>query len=64
MRTRGTFHDLFYGLRKFRCKSVQLRATRRKFSLPLVSSEKDAAQNPEKLRKSLSLNYKSAALTN
>jgi len=31
-------------------------------SLPLVSSEKHAAQRPEKLRKKLSLNYKSAAL--
>jgi len=31
-------------------------------SLPLVSSEKHAAQYPEKLRKKPSLNYKSAAL--
>jgi len=33
-------------------------------SLALVSSEKHAAQNPEKQRKKPSLNYKSAALTN
>jgi len=31
-------------------------------SLPLVSSEKHAAQHPEKLRKNPSLNYESAAL--
>jgi len=31
-------------------------------SLPLVSSEKHAAQHAEKLRKKPSLNYKSAAL--
>jgi len=30
--------------------------------LPLVGSEKHAAQHPEKLRKTPSLNYKSAAL--
>ena len=33
-------------------------------SLPLVSSEKHAAQHPEKLRKKPSLNYKSAAPSN
>ena len=32
-------------------------------SLPLVSSEKHAAQHPEKLRKNPSLNYESPALT-
>jgi hypothetical protein len=46
---------------------LQKRTTLRnaaQISLPLVSSEKHGAQNPEKLRKSLSLNYKLAALTN
>jgi hypothetical protein len=32
-------------------------------SLPLISSEKHAAQHPEKLREKPSLNYKSAALS-
>ena len=32
-------------------------------TLPLASSEKHAAQHPEKLRKKPSLNYKSAALS-
>jgi len=44
--------------------SLQKRATLRnaaQINLPLVSSEKHAAQE---LRKSLSSNYKSAALTN
>jgi hypothetical protein len=45
--------------------SLQKRATLRnaaRISLPLVSSELHAAQHPDKLRKSLSLNYKTAAL--
>jgi hypothetical protein len=34
-----------------------------KTSLPLISSEKQAAQRPEKLREKFSLNYESPALT-
>jgi hypothetical protein len=34
-----------------------------RISFPLVSAEKHAAQNPEKLRKKPSLNYESPALT-
>jgi hypothetical protein len=64
MRTRGTFHGRFYGLRKFRCKSVQLCATRRKSACLWSALKNTARKNPKKLRKSLSLNYKSAALTN
>jgi hypothetical protein len=64
--TRGhilAFTVIFYGLKDFCCKAVQLCATQRELAFLWPGSEKHAAQHPEKLRKKPSLNYKSAALS-
>ena len=56
------FYGLFYGWRKFCCKSVQFCETRRKphsLGLPMI---RNAVQHSENVRNSLGLNYKSVAL--
>ena len=57
-----TFQGPFYGLEIFGCKSEQFYVTRCKpysLGLPMI---RNAVQHSEKVRNSLVLNYKSAAL--
>src|SRR5262249_61780318 len=56
------FHGRFLRSDKILLQNSAILRNAVRTSLPLVSSEKHAAQYPEKLRKKLSLNYKSAAL--
>jgi hypothetical protein len=51
------FHGRFYGLRIFGCKTAQFCATPCEPASSLVSSEKHAAQHPEKLCQKSPLNF-------
>jgi phosphosulfolactate phosphohydrolase-like enzyme len=59
----GAFTVIFYGLRNFCCKTVQLCATQRESEMTETPSVRNAAQAGEKGRKNSFFNYESPALT-